>query len=387
MPFKYADDLLKHEVRTSGWLPVCRNRLNLIRRASTRQARQRRLRYFTFCAVEAMDVLMLDVARIIRRSENDKFDTVFFFDRTPGDVDETQRSIPGATGFPGDFVKVVLLEDPDEDMLLDSENPLSPETDSNDERNFRSRQRMLSQKQDFMNCFPFDVINLDLEEFMLKPNDPFPGRLIQTLSKIFAWQRRPLTTAQIANHRLNGFSLMFTTRVGPPNLTEDYLGMLRDRLAANLQSDETLRAILLERTGLDDLVILQTAQFETFFKLGIPKIIASILMDEDWYVDSTEGIKVFEFERPATEGAYKMLHLVMDVIRHQPPKERRAPGVRSPIALEEYRRLAQQIFSRVETLVTLDSINQPALRADLEKIKARRRKYYDQEQEEGAIAI
>jgi hypothetical protein len=382
MPFKYADDLLKHEVRTSGWLPVCRNRLNLIRRAAAKKTNVRRLRYFTFCAVEAMDVLMLDVAKIIRRSADGKFDTVFFFDRTPADVDATQRSIPGAMGFPGDFVKVVLLEDPDEDMLLDSDNPLSSETESNDERGFRSRQRLLSQKHDFINCFPFDVINLDLEEFMLRPSDPFPGRLIQALRKIFAWQRRPLTTEQVVNQRLEGFSLMFTTRIGPPNLTDQYLGMLRDRLTMNLQNDQTLRPLLLARTGLDDVAILQNAQFDTFFKLGIPKIVASILMEEDWFVDSVSGIKVFEFERPATDGPYKMLHLVMDARRHQPPREERAPGVQSALAMEEYRTLARQIFARPEIVVTLDRIDREALKADLERIRGRRKKYYDPDVED-----
>ena len=131
---------------------------------------------------------------------------------------------------------------------------------------------------------------------MLKPNDRFPGRVILALRKIFAWQRRPLATGQVANHRLDGFSLMFTTPVGPPNLPDQYLGMLRDLLAANLRDDDALGPLLLARTGLEDLAKLQNTQFDNFFKLGIPKIVASVLMDEDWFVDSNEGIRVLSLK-------------------------------------------------------------------------------------------
>ena len=41
-----------------------------------------------------------------------EFDTVCFFDRDDEAVAETRKRIPGARGFPGDFVEV-LLETPD----------------------------------------------------------------------------------------------------------------------------------------------------------------------------------------------------------------------------------------------------------------------------------
>src|SRR5437762_14312234 len=93
--FKYEDDLLKHYIRTTAWLPLCRERLTTIRAEAMRPKDQRRLRYFTFCAVGAIDVLMLDVANVIRQSSDGRFDTVFFFDRSPEYVFETQKRIPG----------------------------------------------------------------------------------------------------------------------------------------------------------------------------------------------------------------------------------------------------------------------------------------------------
>src|SRR5436305_1707589 len=104
--FKYEDDLLKHYIRVHGWLPLCQTRKQLLQQRRPRL--RRRLRYFTFCAVNAVDVLMLDVANVINRSRTDKFDTVFFFDRTPELVFQTQLRIPGSYGFAGKFVETVL---------------------------------------------------------------------------------------------------------------------------------------------------------------------------------------------------------------------------------------------------------------------------------------
>ena len=53
--FAFEDCLLKHYIRKEVWLPFCRDRLKKIR-ASTKKE-PRRLRYFTFCAVGALDVL------------------------------------------------------------------------------------------------------------------------------------------------------------------------------------------------------------------------------------------------------------------------------------------------------------------------------------------
>src|SRR5258707_6003205 len=161
--FTFENCLLKHFVRTDGWLPVCRKRLRSIR-ATARGSDPRRLRYFTFCAVGAIDVLMLDIARVIRRSNNHRFDTVFFFDKTNDDVIETRRRIPGAVGFPDDFVDLVLREDPDEQAPLDSRAPLNPPEEGEDTHEVRTAQLQTSLRRDFKRAFPFDVINLDLEQ-------------------------------------------------------------------------------------------------------------------------------------------------------------------------------------------------------------------------------
>ena len=88
--FKYEDCLLKHYVRTEAWLPLCVRRKRALRQGKTRASRERQLRYFTFCAIGAVDVLMLDVERVIHTDGSGRFSTVCFFDVDQDYVNETQ---------------------------------------------------------------------------------------------------------------------------------------------------------------------------------------------------------------------------------------------------------------------------------------------------------
>src|SRR5260221_7053000 len=156
--FKYEDDPLKHYVRVKGWLPLCKDRHRRLKARARTKKQARRLRYFTFCAVDAVDVLMLDVANIIRLSNKDKFDTVYFFDQSLEVVADTQLRIPGAIGFAGDFAKTVLTPT--------SAASLSAPTDEEDTEETRRRQRLQATKRQFIESFPFDVVNLDIEDLM-----------------------------------------------------------------------------------------------------------------------------------------------------------------------------------------------------------------------------
>jgi hypothetical protein len=294
--FKYEDDLLKHHVRTEAWLPVCKKRLEKIRQ-NCPPKKLRRLKYFTFTAVGAIDVLMLDVARIIRPSKEGFFDTVYFFDKTNDRVIETRKRIPGAIGFPSEFVELILLNDPEEYSMVAGPNPLNAPQDQRDESAVRNSQTQLAQRQNFIKCFPFDVINLDLEEFLFKPKDPLPGKMVNAFRKLFAWQQIPLSSPSAPHQVLEGFSLMFTTQIGPKNVGNDYLNMLCDRLETNINADEGLKSLLIKKTGYHNAKILQKKDFDTFFKLAVPKLLMNILMEEDWYIEPESGISIYEFDR------------------------------------------------------------------------------------------
>jgi hypothetical protein len=145
---------------------------------------------------------------------------------------------------------------------------------------------------------------------------------------------------------------MFTTQIGPPNLGDDYLAMLEGYLRRNLQDDPALVAVLMQRTGVDDPGTLRNQDFSEFFRLAMPKIIAYIALEEDWFIDPDHGITIYEFERPSESGPYKMLHLVMDIKRQTPPKDGRPPGQRGENVGEAYRTVVRGIFENAQIAVS-----------------------------------
>lgn len=376
--FQFEDCLLKHHIRTAAWLPLCKSRLKELQQGRT-QKNRRRLRYFTFCAVGAIDVLMLDIARVIRKSQEGRFDTVYFFEKSPDLVDMVSKRIPGAIGFPGDFTDIVLADDPHGEDDVSVGEVLEADPTLEDTASTRKRQVMLATRRGFVQSFPFDVINLDLEGYLLRPTDQLPGKLINALRKVFGWQRRKIQDRQVTHpEKLLGFSLMLTTKIGPRNLTEDYLGMLRQYLQANISSRPSLSDLLKVRTGgTVDLNRIESENFDMFFRLAAPKLLTAILHEEDWFIDPIEGIKIYQFERPtASDGPYKMLHVTMHVMRKTPPVDQRAPGVDSSVAQAAYGSVVEKLFSEPEIMVQESLIDVEGLRANLERIKEHRRKIY-----------
>jgi hypothetical protein len=378
--FKYERDLLKHFIRTDGWLPLCRQRRRQIRHKVTAK-NLRDLRYFTFCAVGAIDVLMLDVHNVLNPTDQG-FETVVFFDKDQESVIETQTRIPGSVGFVGDFVKLVTSLDGDDDPEIErlvageaeADSLASPEGEE-DTAKVRQKKRDREQVRKFYDRFPFDVINLDLEEYVFKPREELPGRLIRAFRRVLDWQKRPVILSPTNQKLLDGFSLMFTTKIGPENLPLDYLDRLQNSLRTNLQRDNGLNAMLQNRAGTVDLAALRQQNFELFFKLAIPKLLAQTLMAEDWYIHPERGITIYEFERPLEGGSYKMLHIVMDIKRHEPPRHQRLDGEHSTVAAEAYQNVIRQLFQQAEIVVVEDRLDQAALTASLDEIMQRGDKY------------
>lgn len=365
-PFKYEDDLLKHYVRVNGWLPLCRERREQLKKRAAKL--QRRLRYFTFCSVNAVDVLMLDVAKVITLSTEDRFDTVYFFDRTPDLVAQTQLRIPGSIGFVGSFVETVLEP-------VAGNDPLSAPTAESDTAEVRKKQTLAATKLDFIRSFPFDVLNLDLQDYIFKAKDKIPGDVMRALRCVCEWQRQPLKVKNEIEH-LEGFTLLFTTRVGPAELHEEYAAMLLHRLEANVQQDDQLAALLKDRNGLE-VQQLQAGDFDSFFDLAVPKVVANILLEEDWFVEREPGILAFRFVRETDGAPYTIVHFAMNVRRQNPNRDNRGPGTGyAAEASAAYREVVRMLFKTRATVVTEAVANGATLTPSLDDIKGRRRKYY-----------
>lgn len=371
--FAFEDCLLKHYIRSEVWLPRCRERLKTIRKLA--KGNPRRLKYFTFCAVGALDVLLLDRARVIQKSETEEFDTVYFFDRDQEAVVETRKRIPGANGFPGDFVKIVLQADEGDDLT-----PLDSPIDLDNTREVRKAQNERAQLLAFIDAFPFDVINLDVEQYLFRPKEELPGNLVNALRRVFEWQKRDGKGTRGKQYNVNEFTLMFTTQVGPKNLSEAYLKYLRDTcLQQNLDAFEALREPYEKKSAGKNVENFFDDDFDGAFKLAVPKSLIELALECDWHVDGERGVEVFQFDRPAKDGPYCMLHMAMTVRRQSPERGKRAPGQQIPLAAQaEHQKTIQQLFEQevaiVEKLVVGGTATK--LKADLDNLFEHRKKYY-----------
>jgi hypothetical protein len=382
---------MKHYVRTRGWLPVCIERKRDLTNRKPKD--RRRVRYFTFCAVGATDVLMLDVAQVLRRSREGLLDTVVFFDRKIEDVAETKRRIPGAVGIPGDFVKITLTDNPVRDRELvaaiasasgsdqeprSDQSILSPPENELDTSKTRERQVELAQHTDFIKCFPFDIMNFDLEQFLFRPGEDVPGRLVNALRRVFEWQRDiPLVIDNRAEF-IDTFSFMFTTRLGPPQLPEvkEYTQMLSGYLEANVRQHDSLREAFKARTGTVDIESYLRSDFGDYFCLSVPKLLSNIASEADWYVEPKRGFNIFKFDRNQERTRYTMFHVVAEMKRKKPPRGRRPPGDPGVgHGDDSYIAVVQKLFGQKPEMVTEEVSNATILKPSMEAIIRRREGY------------
>jgi len=336
---------------------------------------------------------MLELAHVVKRSREGLFDTVVFFDRKAEDVAETKRRIPGAIGIPGDFVKTVLRDDPvSDDELInsltrksDSEAELlsgqaalnAPESqlDTSETREF---QVVLAQHRDFIRCFPFDIMNFDLEQFLFRPREDVPGRLVNALRKVFEWQRDIPLVWEGRKELIETFSFMFTTRLGPSQLPEvkEYMDMLSGYLEGNVSTYVSLRDAFEVRTGTTNVESYRKNNFEDYFCLSVPKVIAAIASDADWYVNPKQGFRMFKFERGLPGDPYTMVHVVAEMQRKNPSKNRRPPGDPGIGNRDEtYVAVMQRLFNEKPEAVTEEISNAAILSPSLAEIIRRREGY------------
>ncbi len=351
--------------------------MNALRRAAKGKRAPRRLKYFTFCAVGALDVLLLDREKVLRRSDAKEFDTVFFFYKDEESVLETRKRIPGAVGFPGDFVDVMLQEQAD--VVATAADRLDSPANAANTREVRQTQNKQAQLQAFSNAFPFDVLNLDVEQYLFRPKEELPGKLASALRKLFEWQKKPGKDKSGKNYSVDEFTLMFTTQVGPKDLPDAYIRYLRDTcLQHNLTKFAELNEPFMAKSNGKNVTQFFIDDFDGAFKLAVPKSLIELAFESDWHIDGVQGIEVYQFDRDFNGGQYRMLHMAMTVRRQVPARERRGPGQQVLTAEAEHRKAIESLFMRdviaVEGLVVGEQKTE--LESDLKKLFAHREKYY-----------
>lgn len=165
-------------------------------------------------------------------------------------------------------------------------------------------------------AFPFDVVNLDVEQYLFKPKEKLPGVLTNAMRRMFEWQRREGVGSNGKPFALEEFTLMFTTQVGPSGLPDDYMSYLRDHcLVENLAAHQELNAPYLKKSKGKNPAQFFKDDFDEAFKLTVPKSLSELALEKDRYIDDAKGIEVYQFDRPFVGGTYRMLHMAMSVKR------------------------------------------------------------------------
>jgi len=326
--FKYENCTSKQYVRSKGWIPEAKERLARLPKVSQRGPR-RRLRYLTFCAEGAIDVLALRNAKIIKKSAEKLYDTVTFFDFAPQAVDKTLRIIEGANGFPIDFFELINSDYPE---IPQSESDLDPQDAEEDDVTFReAKNRYLY--GDFRRSFPFDLMNLDVERYVIRPTEKLPGELLTAWDKILEWQKREGSFGKL-KIKVDEFTVFFTAKIGPRELPDTHRDNLIRVIEANIERFPDLKHILSSRFSEDNAEKLYHSNFDEFFKLAVPKALISRALAKDWMLDLELSYKAFEFDRqPPASDEYTMVHYILHFRRCAPSLDAQINPLNLPLAV------------------------------------------------------
>lgn len=359
----YASDLPKHFVRTHCWLPACRQQATAVKN----RTKHIPLRYFTFCAADAIDVFMLERAGVIQRKEaSGRLEGVYFCERDPEDFGIIAGLIGSPEqGFQGEFDKIVLFEEDDETVgcsLLD-DTPYTPE--------LRNKLRLKDAKERFKSSFPFDIINLDVFGVMFPPRKGIVAPLLRSLLQILRWQTEAVFRP---NHPCEQFTLLLTSHLDPGLTDQGAIEQLANRLNENLRANQQFQEMITTKYGPGTAQQLAVSNFAEFFCISLPKyILHHALFHLGWVVQHEP---TYLYDRPdkyKPSKNYQIMHSV-SVFKRIPNFHERldAPGVEA--YMHEAIRIAENSVKWVDDSVMAPDIER-TLESDLQEIIAFRSQY------------
>ena len=263
MRINFETDPLKHYVRKYGWLAAARQQKQAIRNRSNKIP----LRYFTFCAAEAIDVCMLEREGILGRSrDTGRLEGVYFCesnDESFGIIADLIGS--PQQGFQGQFEKIVLFED-------DQETEGRTLTDDDFyPQEIRRKLRYKDAHHRLREAFPFDIINLDVCGVLFPPREVTMTRLLKSIIQILEWQTR--SKFPINNLECKRFTLFLTSHIDPDNTNQQAIEQLENRVNDNMKTSSDFRSAFIEKYGHNQVEKLMNENFPEFFCVALPKFI------------------------------------------------------------------------------------------------------------------
>lgn len=300
----YRTDIPKHFIRTNGWLPACKKQKQAIRRRSKKIP----LRYFTFCAAEAIDIFMLEREQILQRSEQTgRLESVYFCEKDQQAFGKIADLIGSPEqGFEGDFVRIVLFEEDDDTLgrSLEDDIPYSQLT----EKIYR-KLKYKDAHYRFRQAFPFDIINLDVFGVMFPPRRGVIAPLLKSLIQIIEWQTN--SRFPINDQLCKQFTLFLTSHIDPAQTDDEAIEQLSNRLTTNISSNVDFQTAFKKRYGHQEVMRLVNDNFAEFFCLAFPKfIIYRSLFHFGWQVTYGPTYLYNRDDKWEEDKQYQIMHSV-----------------------------------------------------------------------------
>ncbi len=360
----FETDLPKHYVRRYGWLRAIQQQKQAIRKRSKRIP----LRYFTFCAEDAIDVFMLEREEILKRSEETGYlEGVYFCEEDLEKFGKIANLIGSAEqGFQGAFEKIVLFEDDEETTgkTLEDEDSYPPEI--HEKLIFKDAHHRLHE------AFPFDIINLDVFGVMFPARKGIITPLLESIIQILEWQTE--SRFSINNRECDQFTLFLTSHIDPDLTDQTAIQQLENRVIDNISTSVDFESAFVKQYGHNQVQKLVSENFAEFFCVALPKfMIYQALFELGWQVTCGPTYLYNRDDRWMENKQYQIMHTV-SVYERIPNFQKRLDAPSAGQYIQLVTQLVNDGVEWVDDVIANPDINRE-LKEDLEGIVELRNRY------------
>jgi hypothetical protein len=283
MMHDFDNDVLKHAVRYYEWLPA-----SLLFK---KNMKKKKIKYFTLCAKQAIDVFMFELAEILSRDRYDNLPNVYICEKDPKDANEIYKVVRPPLKdalIVGELEKILLFKDTKDTKNRKINDP--------DVRSFKIRKLLIIKERSerLKSYFPFDIINFDPYGNLLNPIQEV-NKLYQSFKKIFKLQK------DIAS-----FLLFVTTTIS--HIDPECEIQLKQRYEQNISSHDQIRNIIKSYLGT---LSYDDADKNKKLAIAFSKLIISSAAREEGWIHKHYGIIIYKRK----ETGEKMISSVIQFTR------------------------------------------------------------------------
>lgn len=331
-------DVVKHYVRRQAWLPAAISQMEACESAN------RKPKYLTFCAAEAIDVFLFLMEGILSRDpQTDTVLDTYFCEKNAGDFNAISQLIgPHEQGFLGDFQDMMLFEDDEETVGLDLGD--ASRRYSSDLR----RRLSIKERHKRLRCaVPFDVVNLDVCGTLFPPKAGVLSPMLRSIRTLLDWQ----TDFANRDPSFDSFTVFLTTHVERGGVNKEALGELIDLIARNGREFPEFGKSLEQRFGTYEPYSIVCEDFPSFYCIAVPKEIVSYTFDRGWEVTarfSGQYQRARQISDGAVSSTYSMLAWVGQFRRYQPAQLKL--GSSQAARSGDYRKLINELTSETQDI-------------------------------------